>query len=35
MADVKSIDLIDIKAETPAAEQSSGGCACGGCGCGQ
>lgn len=33
MADVKNIDLIDIKAEKPAAEDNTGGCCGGSCGC--
>lgn len=34
MADIKNIDLIDIKADKPAAEANTGGCCGDSCGCG-
>ncbi len=35
MAEKTNIDLIEVTADTAAAEETSGGCACGGCGCGE
>lgn len=34
MADIKNIDLIDIKADKPAAAENTGGCCGDSCGCG-